>query len=218
MQTGLAGEARRRREEALDDPWRLDAKTATEEAFNDEYATGRDVPAHERGPHSRWAQGLLDTKCCGWRERPTAAETYGAHGNQAEPVHGSRQGDGRAPVARLTLAEPARTLWRQVRDTIRTALTDPRTNDRCYELGGGSGRVEPAYWHAGTVGVFASWRLTTGIGGAPLPVAEPGREVVFSRSDPTGRRPRCRCSATARPPGDRNSRIRFHPDFRPGGR
>lgn len=186
MQTALAGEARRRREEALDDPWRLDAKTATEEAFNDEYATGRDVPAHERGPHSRWAQGLLDTKCCGWRERPTAAETYAAfradepttretailatvvgegtaldwgmmyhergvhmapdetggtenrtvdraHGNQAESVHGGRQGDGRAPVARL--AEPARTLWRQVRDTIRTALTDPRTNDRCYELG-----------------------------------------------------------------------------------
>ena len=28
-------------------------------------------------------------------------------------------------MARLTLAEPARTLWRQVRDTIRTALTDP---------------------------------------------------------------------------------------------
>jgi len=41
-------------------------------------------------------------------------------------------------VARLTLTEPARTLWRKVRDTIRTALTDPRTNDRCYELGGGS--------------------------------------------------------------------------------
>ena len=78
MNTALAREARRRREEALDDPWRLDAETATEEAFDDEYATGGDVPAHERGPYSRWAQGLLDTKCCGWRERPTAAETYAA--------------------------------------------------------------------------------------------------------------------------------------------
>ena len=35
-----------------------------------------------------------------------------AHGDQAEPVHGGRQGDGRAPVATLTLAEPAGTLWR----------------------------------------------------------------------------------------------------------
>ena len=85
MQTALAAEARRRREEALDDPWRLDAETATEEGFDDEYATGGDVPAHERGPHSRWAQGLLDTKCCGWRERPTSAETYAAF-RSAEPT------------------------------------------------------------------------------------------------------------------------------------
>ena len=187
MQTALAGEARRRREEALDDPWRLDAKTATEEAFNDEYATGSDVPAHERGPQpvgarlarhqvlrvaraphrSRDVRGVPCGRAHDTRDRHPGNgggrrnrsglghdvsrrgvhmapdETGGtenwtvdrAHGNQAESVHGSRQGDGRAPVARLTLAEPARTLWRQVRDTIRAALTDPRTNDRCYELG-----------------------------------------------------------------------------------
>ena len=38
----------------------------------------------------------------------------------------------------MTLAEPAGTLWRQVRDTIGRELTDPQTNDACYELGGGS--------------------------------------------------------------------------------
>ena len=40
----------------------------------------------------------------------------------------------------------------------------------------------------------------------------------LKRSDPPGRRPRLRCSATARPPGDRSSRIPFHPALHLGGR